>query len=69
MIWRLTVVRPFSEEVSEPVERLRAVRWRVIRFFRDCEDVPYDMGIFFLVVVIVILRLLSERGFSLSFDS
>ena len=57
-IRRLTIVYPFSEEISEPVRRLRAVRWRVIRFFRDCEDVPYVLGLFAFAVVFSILRLL-----------
>lgn len=57
-IWRLTIVCPFSEEVTVPVQRLRAVRWRVIRFFRDCEDVPFVFGLLFLITVFVMLRLL-----------
>ena len=62
MTWRLTIVCPFLEEASEPVQRLRAVRWRVIRFFRDCEDVPYDLAIIAVAIAFLILRLLSGDG-------
>ena len=63
----LTIVCPFTEEVSEPVQRLRAVRWRVIRFFRDCEDVPILLGLFFCVFVISTIWLL--LGYSFGFQS
>jgi hypothetical protein len=53
----LTIVCPFTEEVSEPVQRRRAVRWRVIRFFRDCEDVPIILGLVSFVFVVTIIWL------------
>jgi len=62
MIWRLTIVCPFPEEASEPVQRLRAVRWRVIRFFRDCEDVPYELAIISVAIAFLILRLAFGGG-------
>jgi len=49
------------EEVTAPVKRLRAVRWRVIRFFRDCEDVPFVLGFLFLIAVFFVIRLLFYR--------
>lgn len=50
------------EEASEPVQRLRAVRWRVIRFFRDCEDVPYDLAIISVAIAFFILRVVFGGG-------
>lgn len=59
---RLTIVCPFTEEVSEPVRRLRAVRQRIIRFFLDYEDVPYVLGLLVLTPLFVILWLFFGRA-------
>ena len=40
------------------MQRLRAVRWRVIRFFRDCEDVPIILGCLSCVAAFSVLWLL-----------
>ena len=45
------------------MQRLRAVRWRVIRFFRDCEDVPIILGLLSCIAVCSVLWLLATLWF------